>query len=104
MKQPRRWVVLVAALMMAASLVATPREGMGGAPGRPIDDAGPPQENFGEPDTPGGSPQMIARAPEWWATLLRLQWLTITKGRFELRSPTVLRPRAATAKRATRDE
>ena len=78
MKQPRRWVALFAALMMAASLVATPRVGMGGVPDRPIDNADPPM--MGDPDIPAGSPQSIVTSPEWLWALIRLQWLAITKG------------------------
>ncbi|MBI5708717.1 MAG: hypothetical protein HZC42_00175 [Candidatus Eisenbacteria bacterium] len=77
MKQSRRWVALVAALMMAASLVATPRVGMG-LPDKPIDSADPPQENFGEPDIPT-APQAALRLPTWWETFIWLERLAIVR-------------------------
>ena len=48
MKQPRRWAAWLAAILIAASLVAMPREG---AAGPPFVDYLPPV-NEGEPDVP----------------------------------------------------
>jgi hypothetical protein len=54
MKQPRRWAVLLTALLMAASLVFAPREGSAGAAGgRTIMPGDPrPTPELGTPETP----------------------------------------------------
>lgn len=60
MKQPRRWVVMLAALLMAASLVFAPREGSAGPAGPEIlpGDPRPPVE-LGVPETPPDAMPMI---------------------------------------------
>ena len=56
MKQPRRMAARLAAFLIAASLVAMPREG---ATGPPFIDELPPPANEGEPDVPSGPAMKI---------------------------------------------
>ena len=70
MKQPRRWAVVLTALLMAASLVITPREvGARGGPSRPIDTTDPPMQEYGDPDVPDGSPRLVFGSAEWAVVL-----------------------------------
>ena len=65
MKKRGLWVAWMAALALAAMLAASPREGLAGKclmPDPPV---------LGEPDLPGGSPQLIH--PE--SFMPRLDWL-----------------------------
>ena len=53
MKQPRRWAALLAALLMAASLVFAPREGSAGpVSGRAEPGDAPQGEEMQEPEVP----------------------------------------------------
>ena len=62
MKQPRRLAAWMAAFLIAASLVAMPREGATGPPF--VDNLPPPGGNEGDPDVPYGAAQGPAiRAP-----------------------------------------
>ncbi len=63
MKQPHRWAAIVAALLMATSLVIAPREGGAAGTTRPIDWVGPPEVGFGDPDIPDYGPQATLRIP-----------------------------------------
>lgn len=56
MKQPRRLAAWLAAFLIAASLVAMPREG---AAGPPFIDSLPPVVNEGDPDVPGTSAHVV---------------------------------------------
>ncbi len=60
MKQPHRGALILAALLMAASMVLTPR--MGGAawtkPPLKYPDY-PPGEQYGDPEIPDGSPRLV---------------------------------------------
>lgn len=62
MKQPRRWAAWLAAILIAASLVAMPREG---AVAGPFLDGNPPI-NEGEPDGPPNGPAYVIREPRPW--------------------------------------
>jgi hypothetical protein len=56
MKLPRRWAMGLAALLMAATLIATPRAGWS-VPGHDyVPDPQPPSGTEGEPDEPFGAP------------------------------------------------
>ena len=61
MKQSRRWAAWLAAMMIAASLVATPREGA--ALTRYIDPLDPPVIDEGDPDEPSAPATVTRIAP-----------------------------------------
>ena len=71
MKQSRRWAASLAAMMIAASLVATPREG---AAAGPFIDMNPPVIDEGDPDVPGTSVR-IANSER----TLFLGWLIVAR-------------------------
>jgi hypothetical protein len=71
MKMKGTWVAWIAALALAAILVA-PREGAAGPPGPYKMPEDPPGPVLGEPDLPGGSPQLIQMQIGLW---LRAHWL-----------------------------
>ena len=73
MKQPGHWVVWLTTLLIAASLVALPREG---AVAAPIHDIFPPIVDEGDPDVPGtaASTQVMSARHQilGWLVLTRL--------------------------------
>ena len=71
MKQPGYWVVWLTTLLIAASLVALPREG---AAKGPFLDGVPPIIDEGEPDGPPPAPVRVSKQPLTWSISLRFEY------------------------------
>jgi hypothetical protein len=71
MKQPGHWVVWLTTLLIAASLVALPREG---AAKGPFLDGVPPIIDEGEPDGPPPAPVRVSKQPLTWSISLRFEY------------------------------
>ena len=71
MKQPGRWVVWLTTLLIAASLVALPREG---AVAGPFIDGMPPIIDEGEPDGPPPAPVHVSKLPLAWCISLKFEY------------------------------
>jgi hypothetical protein len=70
-KQPRRWVVVLAALLMAASLVLAPREGSAGSAGPELMLGDPrPTVELGGPETPPDPGSLVFRRVWLWSVLI----------------------------------
>ena len=91
MKIDRRWVAGMAALLMAALMIATPREGAAW-PIRFMYPDYPPGPVFGDPEEPSGAVPLRAEAP--WFCFLRFRgWLLTSNSVATI--PSTLRHRAA---------
>ena len=80
MKQPGYWVVWLTTLLIAASLVALPREG---AVAAPIHDIFPPIVDEGDPDVPSAPALVVGRD----RTQIAGQLLAVRAGQFTLFLP-----------------
>ena len=80
MKQPGYWVVWLTTLLIAASLVALPREG---AASGPFFDTPPPIIDEGEPDVPSAPALVVGRD----RTQIAGQLLAVRAGQFTLFLP-----------------
>ncbi len=69
MKQPRRWAAWLAALLLAASLAITPREGAASGPFIFND---PPVVDEGEPDGPPPAPARVSWQPVRWTLTIAI--------------------------------
>ena len=78
MKQPRRWAVVLAALLMAASLIFAPREGSAGpAGGRSILPGEPrPTPEMGGPEMPP-DPGPLVSCRVWLSSVLLARGLQV---------------------------
>lgn len=78
MKMERSWVAWMAALVMAAILMATPREGAAEKPG-PYMMPEPPGPFLGEPDEPSAIQE---KRGSWWLNFARSPaWIQIGSSR-----------------------